>query len=97
MCIQQPAMDLRRLRSGRDSSPGLREPHRVLSSSGQLAAKVILLEQNPVSGKPQKLAGAARDPMIASSSNGEGPVVACWESKLNGDPVVLAARIEMVK
>jgi hypothetical protein len=56
-----------------------------------------LLAQNPVSGKPQKLAGAARDPMIASSSNGEGPVVACWESKLNGDPVVLAARIEMVK
>ena len=56
-----------------------------------------LLVQSPVSGQPQKLAGAARDPMIASSSNGEGPVVACWESKLNGDPVVLAARIEMVK
>ena len=56
-----------------------------------------LLVQSPVSGQPQKLAGAARDPMIASSSNGEGPVVACWESKLNGDTVVLAARIEMVK
>ncbi len=56
-----------------------------------------LLVQSPVSGQPQKLAGAARDPMIASSSNGEGPVVACWESKLNGDPVVLAARIQMVK
>ena len=56
-----------------------------------------LLVQGPVSGQPQKLARAARDPMIASSSNGEGPVVACWESKLNGDTVVLAARIEMVK
>ena len=56
-----------------------------------------LLMQSPVSGRPQKLTGAARDPMITSASNGEGPVIACWESKLNGDPVVLAARIEVLK
>ncbi len=56
-----------------------------------------LLLQRPVSGQPQKLATAARDPMIITASNGGGPVIACWESKLNGDTVVLAARIEMVK
>jgi len=56
-----------------------------------------LLVQNSVSGQPQKLAEAARDPMIAAASNGTGPVIACWESKLNGDPVVLAARIDVVK
>lgn len=56
-----------------------------------------LLVQSPVSVKPQKLAGAARDPMITTSSNGAGPVIACWESKLNSDSVVFAARIEVVK
>lgn len=56
-----------------------------------------LLVQSPVSVKPQKLAGAARDPMITTSSNGAAPVIACWESKLNSDSVVFAARIEVVK
>ncbi len=56
-----------------------------------------LFMQSPVSGQPQKLAGAARDPMITAASNGAGPVIACWESKLNGDPAVLAARIDVVK
>ncbi len=37
------------------------------------------------------------DPMIAAASNGTGPVIACWESQHNGDPVVLAARIDVVK
>lgn len=54
-----------------------------------------LLMQNSVSGQPQKLAGAARDPMIAAASNATGPVIACWESKLNGDAAVLAARIDV--
>ncbi len=52
-----------------------------------------LLVQNSVSGQPQKLDGAARDPMIASSSSGEGPAIVCWESKVNGEPAVLACRI----
>ena len=56
-----------------------------------------LFVQSPASGQPQKLAGAARDPMITTASDGEGPVVACWESKLKDDAVVLAARIEVVK
>lgn len=56
-----------------------------------------LLVQSPVSGQPRKLAGAARDPMVATASNGEGPVIACWESKLNGDQVVLAAGIDVIK
>ena len=56
-----------------------------------------LLVQSPASKQPQKLAGAARDPMVSSAANGEGPVIACWESKLNGQPVVLAARIDVGK
>ncbi len=56
-----------------------------------------LLVQSSVSGQPQKLAEAARDPMITAASNGTGPVIACWESKFNGESVVLAARIEVVK
>jgi len=54
-----------------------------------------LLVQTTSSGKSQKLAGAARDPVIASSPNGDGPVIACWESKLNGDSSVLAAQITL--
>ena len=56
-----------------------------------------LFVQSPASKQPQKLAGAARDPMVSSAANGEGPVIACWESKLNGQPVVLAARIDVGK
>ena len=56
-----------------------------------------LLVQSPESEQPQKLAGAARDPMITTALNGEGPVIACWESKLSGDPAVVAARIEVVE
>ena len=56
-----------------------------------------LLVQGPASKQPQKLGGAARDPMIASATNGNGPVVACWESKRDGQPVVMAARIDVGK
>lgn len=56
-----------------------------------------LLVQSPANKQPLKLAGAARDPMVSSAPNGEGPVIACWESKLNGQFVVLAARIEVGK
>lgn len=56
-----------------------------------------LLVQSPANKQPLKLAGVARDPMVSSAPNGEGPVIACWESKLNGQFVVLAARIEVGK
>jgi hypothetical protein len=56
-----------------------------------------LLARSPESGQPRKLAEAARDPMVSTAPNGEGPVIVCWESKLNGDPVVLAARIDVIK
>ena len=56
-----------------------------------------LLVQSPASKQAQKLGGAARDPMIASATNGTGPVVACWESKRDGQPVVMAARIDVGK
>jgi hypothetical protein len=35
--------------------------------------------------------------MVSSATNGEGPVIACWESKINGQPVVLATRIDVGK
>lgn len=56
-----------------------------------------LLVQSSAAKQPQKLARAARDPTVSSAANGEGPVIACWESKLNGQPVVLAARIDVGK
>lgn len=56
-----------------------------------------LIVLSPASKQPQKLAGSARDPMVSSASNGKGPVIACWESKINGQPAVLAARIDLGK
>ncbi len=52
-----------------------------------------LLVQSTTTGESRKLAEATRDPVIASSANGDGPVIACWESKLNGNSSVIAARI----
>ena len=52
-----------------------------------------LLVHSTATAKSLKLADAARDPVIASSANGDGPVIACWESKLNGKSSVMAARI----
>lgn len=77
------------------------QPWIAASSKGSVIVWTVgregdLLVQNSVSGQPQKLAEAAR-PMIAAASNGSGPVIACWESEHNGDPVVLAARIDVVK
>ena len=43
---------------------------------------------------PKKIADAGRDPMVASSINGNGPVIACWESKHDGQSVLMAVRIE---
>ena len=78
------------------------QPWIAATSNGSIIVWTVgregdLLVQSRVSGQPKKLAGAARDPMISTASNGEGPVIACWESKLNGDPVVLAVRIDVLK
>ena len=56
-----------------------------------------LLVLSPPSKQPQKLSGAARDPMVSSATNGEGPVIACWESKLNGQTAIFAARVDIGK
>ena len=56
-----------------------------------------LFVQSPASKQAQKLSAAARDPMIASATNGTGPVVAYWESKRDGQPVVMAVRIDAGK
>ena len=42
----------------------------------------------------KKIAEAARDPMVAASTNGDGPVIICWESKLGDAPSVMAMRID---
>lgn len=52
-----------------------------------------LLVQVPGSKQPRKVASAARDPMVASGINGRGPVIACWESKRNGQSEVFVARV----
>ena len=67
----------------------------ILCAAFRVGREGDLLVQTTSSGKSQKLAGAARDPVIASSPNGDGPVIACWESKLNGDSSVLAAQITL--
>lgn len=54
-----------------------------------------LLILSPASKQPLKLTGGARDPMVSSATDGEGPVVACWESKLNGQAAIFAARVEV--
>ncbi|MDB5335741.1 MAG: hypothetical protein JWN70_1360, partial [Planctomycetaceae bacterium] len=46
------------------------------------------------SRQPTKLSAGARDPMVTTAPNGEGPIVACWESKRDGQSVVLVTRIE---
>lgn len=49
-----------------------------------------------VTGRKQsnRIAGAARDPMVASSISGDGPVIICWESKLGDASSVMAMRID---
>ena len=44
--------------------------------------------------QPIRIAANARDPVVASSINGEGPFFICWESKLSDAPSVMAMRIE---
>lgn len=44
--------------------------------------------------QPKKIAGGARDPMVTSALNGEGPIMACWEAKRDGLSVVLATRLD---
>jgi hypothetical protein len=54
-----------------------------------------LLVLGPAAKQPKKLSMTARDPMVASAPNGKGPVIICWESKLNGQPVVQAVRVDV--
>jgi hypothetical protein len=58
------------------------------------AAREGDLLMQPASAKtPKKLASAARDPVVVSEASGQGPVIACWESRTNGQPSVLALQI----
>lgn len=52
-----------------------------------------LLCQSPKVLSPVKLASAARDPIVISGGDGNGPVVAFWESKQGDESVVMAVRI----
>ena len=54
-----------------------------------------LLIQMAGENQPQKLSEGARDPMVASATDGEGPVIACWESKREGQSIISAARIDL--
>ena len=54
-----------------------------------------LMVQNSGAGRPHKLAEAARDPMVSTAGSGTGPAIVCWESKVNGIPAVLAARVSV--
>jgi hypothetical protein len=54
-----------------------------------------LMVQMPGNRQPQKLASGARDPVISSAHL--GPVIASWESKVDGLPVILVTRIENSK
>jgi len=50
--------------------------------------------QSADSRQPQKLAGAAGFPMVASANNGNGLVIACWESNRNGQMAVMSMRVD---
>lgn len=56
-----------------------------------------LLCRLPGAKQPQKIASHVRDPVVASSVDGRGPVIACWESKSDGKSVVLAIRLDQFK
>ncbi len=56
-----------------------------------------LLVLAPGRKEPKKIAAGARDPMVVSSVKGEELVIACWESKRDGQSVVMAARIDLGK
>lgn len=51
--------------------------------------------QAPGSRGPVKLAVAARDPIVTASIGGAGPIVVCWESKRDGNSIVMATRINL--
>jgi hypothetical protein len=56
-----------------------------------------LIYFNPAAKQPQKIANHARDPVVASPLNGDGPVIACWETKHDGKSVVMATRLDISK
>lgn len=49
-----------------------------------------LLLRSPGEDQPKTLARGARDAVICSGRNGNGPIVCCWESKRDGKSVVMA-------
>jgi hypothetical protein len=48
-----------------------------------------LLCQTPDAKKPEKIAEAARDPMLAVAVNGSGAAVLCWESKRDKEASIM--------
>lgn len=51
----------------------------------------ILWAKLPGVDQPQKLSDSARDPIVAAKYG--GPVVVCWESKRDGQPVVMMTHL----
>lgn len=56
-----------------------------------------LLLLTPDSNHPRKLAEGATDPVIAGPLNGNGPVIAVWESGHHGKSTIVAARAVAAK
>ena len=86
---------------GNEKSLGRGEQPWVASSKGgtiivwTASREGDLLIQMAGENQPQKLSEGARDPMVASATDGEGPVIACWESKREGQSIISAARIDL--
>ncbi len=53
-----------------------------------------LMLQSPGLRMARKLSVDARDPVLASSGNSDGPVVCCWESKRDGQSAIMAMALE---
>jgi hypothetical protein len=89
--------------NGKEKSLGRGEqPWAATSKNGVVIVWTVgregdLFIQMAGTNQPQKLSEGARDPMVASATNREGPVIACWESKRDGQSIVSAARIDVSK
>lgn len=73
------------------------QPWIASASQGPVLAWTVgregdLMVQRPGDQHPRKLASHARDPVLSASR--DGLVMACWEGRFSGNPVVMVTRLD---
>ncbi len=57
----------------------------------------VLMFQGPGSHSAKKLASEVRDPVIVTSADGRGRIIACWESSKGSDSNIVVQRLDEIE